>query len=106
MAKAKKAAKEAQKKLQVAKTALAKRSALVKASRKRESEIADIPNPRGSSNWHYKQGVKVQLYKNQKELTNRLVAGKNYAAQATTDRSRTATRTAGIAKRVAKKKKK
>lgn len=104
MAKAKKTAKESQKKLQVAKSALAKRSALVKASKKAEAEIADIPNPRGSSNWHYKQGMKINLAKKQKAQTNRLTAARSYASQATTDRSRTATRTAGIAKRVSKKK--
>lgn len=99
----KKAAKEAQKKLQVAKDALAKRSALTKASKKEEARIANIDNPRGSSNWHYKQNLKIQAYKKQKELTNKLTEARNYAAQVTTDRSRTATRATAKAKQSKKK---
>jgi len=93
-----------QKKLQVAKQALSKRSAQVKASKQEERDIASMKVNRGDPDFHYRANLKNKLTKEQRAKTNFLVKSKGRVSQAVTDRSRTATRATAIAKRVAKKK--
>jgi hypothetical protein len=99
MAKAKKAAKEAEKKLKTAKKALKFESAEIKNT-KTGIKLNKLAVKKGDvlNKGEYGQELKTLRGSLSKQKN---VRGK--ISQAVSDRSRTATRTAGIAKRVAKK---
>jgi len=94
--KAETAAYNTKNKVRIAKEALAKRKEITKASQKREGKIA------ASDSYLTTKGKKEDFLK-QKNYTKASKKREGFISQALTDRTRSASRAAGIAKRVAKK---
>jgi len=82
-------------KARIAKEALAKRKEITKASQKREGTIA--------TGLYLSARTKKEDFLKQKDYTKASKKREGFISQALTDRTRSASRAAGIAKRVAKK---
>jgi hypothetical protein len=82
-------------KVRIAKEALAKRKEITKASQKKEGTIA--------SSMYLSARTKKENFLKQKDYTKASKKREGFISQALTDRTRSASRAAGIAKRVAKK---
>ena len=97
LTKAETAAYNTKNKVRIAKEALAKRKEITKASQKREGKMA-------SGSYITTKTQKEEFLK-QKDYTKASKKREGFISQALTDRTRSASRAAGIAKRVAKKSK-
>jgi hypothetical protein len=82
-------------KVKIAKEALAKRKEITKALQKREEKIA--------SGSYLSTKTQKEEFLKQKDYTKASKKREGFISQALTDRTRSASRAAGIAKRVAKK---